>query len=162
MTEFVFKIASSIKYGHAKGWKHTANKFVDLIKSNLDIIVPMLDLPERITVQVRPLKGYTNGLWTNMTKTLSIDPRKTNMDDLVKTFFHELVHAEQHHKGKLQRKLDETARRYRDYWEGVPYSRPSNMRSKSRYQKYLNLPWEKEAFEREKTLTVQFIKEMIR
>lgn len=162
MTEFVFKIASSVKYGHAKGWKHTANKLVDLIKSNLDIITSMLDLPEKVYVHVKPIKGRTHGHWTNSTKTLAIDPRVTNMDNLISTFFHELVHAEQYKQGRLQRKLDESIRSYRHFWEGTPYSRPSNTRTKRNYNRYLELPWEKEAFEREKILTVQFIKEIIR
>lgn len=162
MTTFAIDIATSIKYGHAKGWKRTAFELADIIKSNVDVITSLLDLPETIYIRIKPLKGRTHGLWTNSSKTLCIDPRRTNMDTLIETLFHELVHAEQYKQGRLVRKLNEEVRQYQDFWEGTPFKRPSNVRSKGRYQKYLNLPWEKEAFEREKTLTVQFIREIIR
>ena len=162
MTTFNISIAQSIKYGHSKWWLKTATELVDLLRSNLEVIDSMLDLPDVVKIKVRPIKGRTLGLWCNLSKTLSVDPRRTNMDTIIETVFHELVHTEQYKQGRLQRKLNEQERRYEDYWNDTPFKRPSTHRTKSGYQRYLDLPWEKEAFEREKTLTVQFIREMIR
>ena len=162
MTEFIFKIAPSVKYGKYKCRRAWAETFVKIIKQNVDIICDMLDLPERVIINVAPIRTTAYGYWYDGSNTMKIDPCRKNMDHLFSTFFHELVHAEQYKQGRLTRKLNPNANRFMNYWNDVPYKKPSTTKSKKSFDKYKALPWEAEAFARQNVLTAEFIKGMMR
>jgi hypothetical protein len=148
-----FKIAQSIKYGKYKVYKDKIYAIMDLIDYNEPLIREMLDLPDRVCINFRPLSRSLNGRYSSLTQQASVNCKLTPRS-LMKTLFHELVHAEQYKTGKLKRELCLKRRRYVSLWAGQEYD---FVNYRKNYDKYRSLPWEVEAFGRESELLVEFL-----
>lgn len=148
-----FEMAQSIKYGALKFYKTKITAIMDLIDYNEPLIRDMLDLPEVFYIKFRPLPRKLNGKYVSPTKQAIISARLSPRF-MMETIFHELVHAEQYHTGKLTRKLCERRRQYVSVWDGQEFDHVNFRKS---YDKYRSLPWEVEAFSRETKLYKEFL-----
>jgi hypothetical protein len=149
-----FKIAHSIKYGKYKYYKNVIVAVMDLIDYNEDLIRDMLDLPDRLKIEFKPLSHKLNGRYFSMTNKVVIN-NKLTPKALMQTLFHELVHAEQYKTGRLKRELCVRKRKYVSYWNNVEIDSADFRKN---YDKYRNLPWEMEAFGREEELLKEFLR----
>lgn len=151
---FSVEIAYSIKYGKHKTYRQDVEALKGLIEHNEPLIRSMLDLPHFVHIRFKPLPKRCYGRFNSFTKIVDVSPAQ-NPYDAMKAILHELVHLEQYNTGKLQRGMSKTKRQYIYYWLGREVEYPDPI---ANYDKYLNLPWEKEAFGRESKLLEKFIK----
>lgn len=147
------EIAYSFKYGAYKAFRSHTESLKGLVEFNEPLIRTMLELPKFVSLRYKPLPKRCYGRYNTFTQIIDISPLQKPYE-VLQTMFHELIHVEQYHTGKLKRGLSEKHRAYMYYWKGKPIEYPDPIKE---YDKYLNLPWEKEAFEREKPLTNKFI-----
>lgn len=148
-----FKIAQSVKYGKYKARRSTIVAIMDLIEYNEPLIREMLDLPDNFSINFKPLSRLLNGRYSSLFKEASINA-KLSPRSIMQTLFHELVHAEQYHTGKLKRELCMKRRQYVSLWDGQEFD---FVNFRKNYDKYRSLPWEVEAFGRETELLVEFL-----
>lgn len=148
-----FEMAQSIKYGVLKFHRPKVTAIMDLVEYNEPLIRDMLDLPDVFYIKFRPLPPKLNGKYVSSTKQAIISARLTPRS-IMKTLFHELVHAEQYHTGKLKRELCMKRRQYVSLWDGKEFN---FVNFRKNYDKYRSLPWEVEAFGRETELLVEFL-----
>ena len=57
------KISASIKYGNYKQYLKGAQMQVDLYKKVLPLAKKIMKLPKSVSLEVRPIKGRTQGLY---------------------------------------------------------------------------------------------------
>lgn len=116
-----------------------ALEIAQYIKSTIQIYRQLMDLPSDLKFRIAPIKSRRkNGQYVSRMKTVEIDPRCDG--DFREVIAHELVHAEQFHKGTL-------VWNQAYVWKGVVhYSKGTT------YASYRKLPWEKEAFDRQQGL----------
>lgn len=138
--------------GHAAlysyGGKHRAKTKVmaALIEEALPHFRNLLTISDKIAFRVAPIKGRFSGKYYSSEDLVEISPRLSIMQ-VLQVMAHELVHAEQYFTGKLKPELDKSKGRWVDIWEGEVH----NGRG-STYKAYRALPWEVEAYAREKPL----------
>lgn len=142
-TSHSITVANSLKNSYGKKYA----KFCQEAIETLDIILPiartLLDIPRWIHIHLKPT-GKANAYYYHPDRKVVIDPRKCwNIDLLVSALLHELVHAEQCNQGRLQYGAASMM------WMGRTVKVSNHMS----YEKYRALPWEVEAFGREKELT---------
>lgn len=87
---------------------------------------------------IRNIRGNTVGRYHNTRRRVSIDLRRFNLREIVKTIIHECTHAQQYKLKKLAKDTNTSA-----CWNDKKY-RCGNGIS---HQQYLDLPWEIEARE---------------
>lgn len=143
------KISASIKYGNYKQYLKGAQMQVDLYKKVLPLAKKIMKLPKSVSLEVRPIKGRTQGLYFNARQGMEVDTRTKTLGDFLVTVMHELVHAEQYHTGRLKGGY-EYGKGYVNYWNGEANTgRGSKGKTYSAYRK---LPWEEEAWGRQEKL----------
>lgn len=103
----------------------------------------MMNLSGKEVLILKPIKGNTTGLHFHNNR-IFIDPRR-GLFHAVETLAHELVHAEQAHRGDL---IPGGPHCFRQ-WKGNNYSMPRN------WVEYRNFPWEVEAYDRQTSLARQ-------
>lgn len=156
---FRYRVSHSIKYGRYKDWRKVIDAFIGIIEHNEDILRKLLDLPEHLTIEFAPIRKGHNGVYRFMSQSIVIAPRGS-AKFILQTLMHELVHAEQYKTGRLNRRLNHNLRRHVHVWKGEEIdSRSTLLNLRKNYDKYYNLPWEKEAFGREKELAKMFLEE---
>jgi hypothetical protein len=104
----------------------------------------VLDLPDDIlivlTVDTRLVPSESPGLHDPLTNTIYLCGLY-GFEPLISVLCHELVHAEQVHKGRLTYVEGDPALK----WDGLAYHQSDDQSD----EYYRSLPWEKDAFERE-------------
>jgi hypothetical protein len=133
------EISTSIRYN--KSYKHLqpiTNKQINWAQSVLEKCKDYLLLPKDLKIHFRPIyKDIYFGLYCNDLKTVFIDPRQNkSRKTFLCTLIHELAHADQFENGYLEDNDDGSV-----IWHGVLHPCIGNIN----YDKYSNLPWEKDA-----------------
>lgn len=122
-------------------------KFLPPLFPQLDIAAARLknhmNLSGKEVLILKPIKGRTQGLHFHGNR-IFIDPRQS-LQRVVEILAHELVHAEQAHRGDLLAGGPQCFR----VWKGNEYPMPKN------WVEYRNLPWEVEAYDRQNPLARQ-------
>ena len=143
-------IATSIKYGINKDLLFSASQILDFVNKAAPHLKTLFSLPKKLDVVIRPIRAgkvtKIHGRYIPDSKKIEINPRY-GFSTAITTFMHELVHAEQFHLGALQ--FDYCKREF--IWKGVL---TDNVKANKDFEKYLNLPWEQEAFARQNELAV--------
>lgn len=137
-------------------YRMRSRKIYPWIKTAMETFRKELSIPENLKVVIKPLKGKKLGLYVPLYQTIFIDP-KPALDDMIdhrgtkfrifRTLAHECVHAEQFTRGTMHFR-DEGGKK-RLYWDNVQVGPILAQTSPFEYNE---LPWEKEAMEREKEL----------
>lgn len=130
---------------------HSANaeKLVQLIEASYPAFRKVLDLPSVVKFRLCTFKGRVKGQYQNDTKTIAIHVSKVPWNETstfryMLTIAHEMIHAQQFHSGILQHV--KTRKGYRLAWNGDIGTKGTTRSA------YLNQPWEKEAFGRQKEI----------
>lgn len=126
-----------------KNTRQKAKQLVDIVNTFLPLLSKKLDLPPDLTIRLCNIKSRNTGArYWGYSKLLEIDVRCSNP---LLFLCHELVHAEQYHTKKLTQNGTWFTEQH---WMGKLYPHNPNMS----HDEYMNLPWEKEAYEREDIL----------
>ena len=96
----------------------------------------------------KPIRGEYAGMHFPNSNRIFVDPRGSTMN-IVTIIAHEMVHAEQHFTGKMQ-----AGGGFR-IWNGQEYRYPRS------HKEYMNLPWEKEAYGRQRALALAALSSVI-
>ncbi|UKA12897.1 hypothetical protein [Photobacterium damselae] len=126
-------------------------KFAELHLRNV------LNVPAGFPVKIvtsSSLKKNVNGCIRHAdthNKTEILIRNRKSIHDMIETLAHEMVHAQQVKEGRLVCVSAECR-----LWNGKPYAK----NSKQSYQEYRNLPWEKEAFERQAELACEILNQL--
>ena len=141
----VIDIANSIRYGSYKCYKLYSDILSDRILDFEDNIRNVLNLPDKIHIKLRPMRGVLGTaryLVNNEMRVTSIEiDARQNRVTFDNTLIHELIHAEQFYENRLEHSDDKTWFK----WHGMDYTK--------RYENHIDLPWEAEAYERADYLT---------
>lgn len=147
-------VAKNIYCSLAAIYTHTkkTDVVVAVVKKALPVLRTLLDVPKVIDIRIAPVKGNSTGRCYYGGSDIELDCRMV-WDQALEVLAHEMVHAEQFHTGRLEW-VD--SKRYGTVYKynGVKYDKISNTQS---YASYLELPWEKEAFGRQKELADKVI-----
>jgi hypothetical protein len=144
-------IATSIKYGNYKQYLRAAQNLQKFVNKAAPHLEKLLDVPAEMDVRIRPIyKSKYTTMYGRYVHTgdrhIELDPRY-GIKSAIQTFMHEMVHVEQFHSGALE--YNTWDGQYR--WKGVDTDNQSIAKN---YQEYLELPWEKEAYSRQKELAI--------
>lgn len=105
-----------------------------------------LTFDDSTIIRLASLKKFNlRGSMDGVNKVATIRYR-TGFKSMLETLAHELVHAEQFHKGKLKYTWSDT--KWDAVWKGKRY----HIAPTSNLPAYMELPWEREAFERQDAL----------
>lgn len=132
-------IATSIKYGNYKKLKKRALLIKEFIEYAEDFIREEFDVKDIFEVRIRPIKGNVLG-YCNKYGHIDIDVRRKTFGDCLITLSHELIHGEQYKTGRLV--MDKGV----NYWNDEPVNNKGTT-----YKAYRKQPWEKEAFDNQKS-----------
>jgi hypothetical protein len=140
------EIATSINFGNYKACKPVATQLSNFIKLNWKKITQEFNLPDLLTIKIRPIKGSWVG-WARQEQggksySIEVDPRRDTLDKVLDTLFHELTHIDQYVTGRLKHKNGERI------WCGsfVPDVKVQQVHSSQKnIDKYRSQPWEVEA-----------------
>lgn len=116
------------------------------IRGMVDHIRKHLDLPAKINVRVARL-GRTNatGMYFWRCNTVVLDELLLEKDDLCVVLAHEMIHAEQYYTGRLAVSEDDNI----FYWNDGAGAVPIHNWACRDYHEYRDLPWEKDAYDRQ-------------
>ena len=135
----------------ASAWYHfpkTAYPIAELIKSTESAFRGLLDFAEDTTFRVTAIRKRTkHGQYWSKVKTVELATA-------IQTLAHELVHAEQYHQGRLVASQSAASGDWNQYWNG------EHVKVGTGYKAYRALPWEMEAFDREKELADKVIAQL--
>lgn len=135
-----------------KQYRNKALDVAKMVNRSVDLFRKHLDFPKDLLIRIAPIKGTANGRYYD-NGLVEIDCRLSPIKAL-EVFAHELVHAEQYKQGRL-RKIFVMGKGWAHKWHGsLSYNKGTT------YQAYLNQPWEKEAFGRERELAMKIYNEM--
>lgn len=137
-------IYRSLSTVYNNAYKAKAETVVTVVERALPELKKLLVVSPGLHVRVAPIKARDTAGRCNSSNLIEIDCR-LRWDLALEVLAHEMVHAEQYHAGKLEM-VYSTRSGWVHYWEGTPFNEPKS------YTKYRNLPWEKEAFGRQKEL----------
>ena len=130
------KISRSMQSFYNKDHRAKADRVIKLVKKALPVLSKLLDVPSDVSVRVASIKSkFYVGYYYNIRNLVVLD-YKRDLRTTLEILCHELVHAEQYKTGRLSR----VGRQ--QLWLGSAISRT----------KYMNLPWEQEAYGRQKEL----------
>ena len=129
---FKIHVAQSILYGNYKPFRPIVDVIKKLIPEHLDRIAKQVDLPAKVNINIRPIKGNVRGRAVFETSSVEVDPRYS-FKDFISTLVHECVHIEQHFQGRLK------------WFNTVKYWKGEEVKMGSTFDAYWNLPWEVEA-----------------
>lgn len=111
----------------------------DLLDKAVIFACDYLELDLDITIEFASLKEHQYGYCDyDDDEVLVTISKKLSVEDIVRTFFHEMVHVQQYASGRLVNGKNQQ-------WYGVVYN-----------CEYEKLPWEVEAFEIEKNMMEAF------
>lgn len=133
---------------YGKVYKPYTTKLFPAIVNATRYLKTVLNIRGHEKIILKPIRGATTGLHFS-SGNIFVDPRNT-ITNVVETIAHELVHAEQYNMGRLANSTSA----YR-LWNGTAYQPPRN------YNEYRNLPWEKEAFDRQGELAAKALRGLI-
>lgn len=138
MSSYTVHCAESIAHGRYKYLKDNAIRIAKVVRLAMPQAKKIMSLPDGIKVIIRPMNIKIGGQYRSRLKVLELNARRENMNDVLVTLMHELVHAEQFLEGRLKYETD----CFR--WNGEKvYNRGKTLRQ------YLAQPWEIEAFSRQ-------------
>lgn len=121
-------------------------QLVEALKKAVPILRKHLNIPTGINIRVAPLKKKNlEGRYLFRSNTVEISCRLSIQTAIV-TLAHELVHAEQHHTGRLSSTYDNN-KGWLYCWHGEAF-----LNKGTTYAAYRRLPWEVEAFSRQQEL----------
>jgi len=131
------------------GSKLTNAKYTTRIISAISSLRGMMQIDESIKIIFKKLgRERAHGQFLLNEKTIEIDPRKYHVRSIISTLCHEMIHAEQEYLGKFwSRQLNERVSLF--YWKQNDIITEFHSRKMLKSMKYNELPWEKEAYERE-------------
>jgi len=137
------EIVSSVRYGNYKEFLERAKVFEMLIQKSELRVRKHINLPEKIKITLRPIRGVIGSASTYKVKaknyfSVEIDVRQ-DVDEFCDTLLHELVHIEQYFEGRLKLRSE----LFYSIYEGRKIRLVSH-----KSDGYNNLPWEKEATKR--------------
>ena len=144
-----FKIADSIMYGRYGHMKAKSIEVAKLFKMATKHARKIMDLPETLGLEVRPIRGNVTGYYKNASRIIGVDPRDRTLGAILSTIMHELVHAEQYHTGRLAIKQGVHT------WNNEMGDQVTAIVSSSSYKKYRAFPWEVEAYSRQEDLAAR-------
>lgn len=140
-------ISMSLSSIYNDQYKVKASKVLAVVKKTLPVIAKHLDFPIETIIHICPIKSVpTRGRHYASRNIVVLDCRLTPSRAL-RTLCHELVHAEQHKQGRLAIDYDTKIGWYHTWTVGKTPIKIDQR--KLTYQEYRELPWEKEAFERQ-------------
>lgn len=127
------------KYGDVK-------RLALLVDQSIDIFRSLVDFREDITITLKPMRGYANGIYDPNVDEVELDFRSGDDFHLISVLAHELVHAEQYKQGRLNSEWHHFGYTYR-WYDTYMYL------TEQRYKTYIP-PWEQEAYERQDGLAL--------
>ena len=140
----LINVATSFKYGYLKETLPIINRYIKVLDKVKLNFFEILELPYNVSINFKPIRSkIIVGQYNSCDNQAVIDARlsKVKFKDGLLTICHELVHAEQYHRGCL----------YSDeknfYWRGRKWDN-----AKESSVDYYNLPWEKEAYKRQEEI----------
>lgn len=146
-------------YKHLKG---KADKLQEWMEKHWEWVRKQFKLPSEISVLLRPLprrrtagnhKKDGNG---NHRVTIDVSP---SLKSAIKTFFHELQHAEQSHTGRLR--YEREGRGWVGFWDDQRWGRQRGFgRTQKEKERYDSQPWEVDANEKADEVMERFEKEV--
>jgi hypothetical protein len=128
--------------------RETAMGAARVMQRALNILRDHVDIPDNLEVRVCTFRNQNvGGEYSNYHCTAAIKLR--NFRSMITSLAHELVHSEQYNQGRL-------------IWNGSNYMwQGEDCNNKgSTYDRYRNLPWEVEAFNRQSSLSYTVFEEM--
>ena len=106
----------------------------------------LLDFDKAVTIRLCKIKGRrVNGRYKSGYKLVELE-YVSNIKEMMEWLAHELVHAEQYHQKKLEG-VWISGKGWANKWKGQVITNKGTT-----YTAYRNLPWEEEAFTRQKAL----------
>ena len=147
-------IEATISAKFDPGIREYTKRYEARLIKGLALMKKHFKLPSDLRVILRPIATRgCRGNYQVIGHTVTLDPRRTSFFALLSTLAHELVHAEQFHQGRMSYVLSCRAA----VFEGTTYSLAANGNFGD---KYLNLPWEKEARARQDAVASAVLLEM--
>jgi len=122
---------------YGKKYAENSEAMVEIVLKHIDAIKEQLDVAEDVAVRICPIrKKTTAGRYLPESKVVELSCK---WEETLEVLSHELVHAEQHHQGRLSKDGNQPV------WNNQVFKsfNPKN------YKEYRNLPWEQEAFNRQ-------------
>lgn len=137
-----------ISYAARWGWnKDTALRNVWLAKAAMPHFRKLLNIPKNVMFRIAGVRGRARGMY-HAGDEIALIHANLKPEVALAIMAHELVHAEQYHRGDL--KLVRDNYKWYDVWQGKRYTGGSKS-----YEEYRELPWEVEAFARQDILARQ-------
>ncbi len=147
------KISATHSALYGKAYKQHTRDIAKVLFHALPLCRKLLDFDPDVKIVIKPMRGNTLGMYNSFIKTVRIDPRIKNPQEIVESLCHELVHAEQFHQGRMTSAVNEG--KLVVLWNGVVcYNKGMT------YVSYRKQPWEVEAFSRQKELADLVLKSM--
>lgn len=139
-------VYASIGALYNKKYSENTSRIIGIVDMYNSAIQNILNAGEGITIRVCPIrKKTTSGRYFSISKTVELSCK---WQDTLETLAHELIHAEQYNEGRLK------VEGKNPVWNNMKF----NTFSPKSFNEYLNLPWEKEAFNRQKDIAEEAIR----
>jgi len=120
-----------------KKYAENSEAMIQIVLKHIDAIKEQLEVAEDVAIRICPIrKKSTAGRYLMESKVVELSCK---WEDTLEVLSHELVHAEQHHQGRLGKIGKQPV------WNDVVFKQFSP----KDFKEYRNLPWEQEAFDRQ-------------
>ena len=119
-----------------------------LLTSLAIAVSQIIELPDTVEVCLYPLEDNVyGGIDINRVNRIGLNVN-LSLESQLKILVHELIHVSQKHLGMLKIKPNGMC-----YWQGIPYTKkpPDEMT----HEEYMNLPWELDVINRQRTILTQ-------
>lgn len=130
---------------YAPQYRKEVDKYLRAIKKAIPLIEAEIgcNIPRNLKVLIKPIRAKNvRGVYTNINKTIAIDPRSVSVEAIINTLAHEYIHVRQYETGRLSHDLHPNGLKSLVYkWEGRHFIKARD------YKMYFIQPWEIEARE---------------
>jgi hypothetical protein len=133
-------VFTTVQTWYNKKYQKQAREYIELANKLLPHIREHLEFEAETQIVIKYIKSKrTTGVYYRKRKQAAVDPR-ISKKAFINVLVHELVHAQQYHKGQLDAEFNYAKRAFEYIWNGENYGKiPLS------HEKYLALPWEVEA-----------------
>jgi len=140
--------SKSALQGYDGKYRQRTERLVEFTKDACKLYRELLNFPDDVTIVIKPMKKFA-GLYYEDKKKVDISFKFNPNIPFLEILAHELVHAEQHHTSKIHPVWLEKKHAWAYYWDGKLWDNDI-----TDYQRYINQPWEIEAFTRQSELAL--------
>jgi hypothetical protein len=140
--------SKSALQGYDGKYRQRTERLVEFTRDACKLYKELLNFPEDITITIKPMKKFA-GLYYEDKKKVDLSFKSNPSIPFLEILAHELVHAEQHYTSKIHPVWLEKKRTWAYRWDGKLWDNDI-----TDYQRYINQPWEIEAFARQSELAL--------